>query len=80
MLSAQALSERGFGGLLDPPNASLPGVPGESYFASWAWAASKGIPDPRVLRLRSADPVWGFHPADAYPPPRGVLKRPRGAE
>ena len=49
-----------------------------SYFASWEWAASKGIPDPNVLsrRIPSLDPVWGFHPADAFPPPRRVFTAP----
>ena len=45
-MGLQDLSLRGFGGLIDPlPCSSLPAHQrGDlTYFASWAWAASKGV-------------------------------------
>jgi hypothetical protein len=78
----QDLGERGYGGLFEPQNAYLPQpVDGEgfSYFASWAWAASKGVPDPHWLAGRCTGSIWAFCPADAYPPPGRIFPLRRGA-
>jgi len=79
----QALDVRGFGSLFDPPNSALPYPPAPldpsfSYFSSWSWAFSMGIPCPFPSHTRIqlsygqprfyTDNMWSFLPSDHFIP------------
>ena len=78
----QDLDVRGFGSLFDPPNATLPYPtipnPSFSYFSSWSWAFSMGIPCPFPSHNRLlisfgqprffTDGTWAFLPSDSFIP------------
>ena len=60
-MDSTQLGSRGFGYFDSLPNSALPyplwdNEKNFSYFSSWDWAASKGIPDPHLASKGIPDP------------------------
>lgn len=80
----QVIEHRGFGSLFDLPDAGLPYPPPSlpcqsfSYYSSWAWAFSMGIPCPFPTHNRlfvsfgqprfCTDTIWSYRPSDSFLP------------